>query len=636
MEERRAFNAREKDALYLYADGYCELCGKPLPRGWHADHIYPHSKGGETHILNGQALCPECNLKKGARSPKRELSAWTKPLRDWQQEFQEIYFAKLPRDFLLVATPGAGKTTAALSAAHAMLRRGDVTSIIVVAPTDHIRRQWDRAAAAVGIDLSRSPHGGAGLLKEYHGQVATYHQVTSSALLYAKYSEKALVIFDEIHHLGDELSWGETAQIAFGDAPYRLCLSGTPFRSDNNAIPFVTYVNGRSMADYTYGYGRALRDGVCRHIIFPAYDGDMEWMDGAVFRRASFADELSQVESRRRLRVALSPKGQWIPHVLREAHKRLMGIRRHAEAEYRQEDAAGLVIAPSKRHAEEYARILGNVTGQEPVLVTSNNPLASEEISAFRDGTTPWIVAVRMVSEGVDIPRLRVGVYATNVTTPMAILQAIGRFVRMMDAPTLEDQTAYLFFPHAPEFVPTIQTVTEERDHYLRLEDEETIRQERTRQTMEGQEERFWEIGSSAARHVKTYYQEGEFTPEEIAEAQITAQDLGFHMPAEKAVLWMRRMREKQGLAATATYSAPASRPVVPEHTKHERIALLRRRTNDLAVSLAFKIGMEPKHIHAQWIAAGGKRNAEAGEEELARKMRWLEERLDKREEGAL
>ena len=624
----RSFNDSQRDAMFVYAGGVCSQCGTPLPENWHADHITPYSKGGPTHILNGQALCPDCNRKKGAKMPTHDLAPWTKLLRDWQQEFQEIYFSKLPTDFLLVATPGAGKTTAALSAAHALLRRGDIQKIIVVAPTDHIRRQWDKAASKVGINLTRKA---SGSLDQWHGVVATYHQVAHSPYLYALYSQKALVIFDEIHHLGDDLTWGATAQTAFGDAPYRLALSGTPFRSDNNAIPFVTYVDGRSMADYTYGYGRALRDGVCRHIIFPAYDGDMEWMEGAIFKRANFADALPQDESRKRLRVALHPRGQWIPKVLDEAHKRLIEIRQHSDPAYRQANAGGLVIAPSKKHAEDYAKILERLTGQAPTVVTSDNPMASDDILAFDRSDAPWIVAVKMVSEGVDIPRLRVGVYATNVSTPMAILQAIGRFVRMMDATELEDQTSYLFFPHAPEFVPTITTITEERDHYLRLEDEESVKRERARRMLEEEEERFWEIGSSAARHVKTYYQEAEFTPEQIAEAQIMARELSFPLPAEKAALWLRRAMGKFGpspVGPIPVIQVP-NQPPAPEHTKFERIALLRKRINSRVNLLAIKMGVEPKEIHGLWMMRGGKAQKDATEEELQRKVEWIEAKLD-------
>jgi hypothetical protein len=221
----------------------------------------------------------------------------------------------------------------------------------------------------------------------------------------------------------------------------------------------------------------------------------------------------------------------------------------------------------------------------------------------------------------------------------MAILQAIGRFVRMMDTEALhdlhmselEDQTSYLFFPHAPEFVPTITTITEERDHYLSLDDEESIKRERARRMLEEEEERFWEIGSSAARHVKTYYQDADFTPEQIAEAQIIAQEIGFTLPAEKAALWMHRMMGK--IAPSPVGPIPvvqvARQSPGPDHTKFERIALLRKRINSRVNLLAIKMGVEPKEIHGLWMMRGGKAQKDATEEELQRKVEWIETKLD-------
>ena len=90
------------------------------------------------------------------------------------------------------------------------------------------------------------------------------------------------MIFDEIHHGGDAKSWGDSIREAFGDAPRRLALTGTPFRSDDAAIPFVRYEpdgNGllRSAADHTYGYADALADGVVRPVVFLAYSGETRW-----------------------------------------------------------------------------------------------------------------------------------------------------------------------------------------------------------------------------------------------------------------------------------------------------------------------------------------------------------------------
>src|SRR5438270_76728 len=82
-----------------------------------------------------------------------------------------------------------------------------------------------------------------------------------------------------------------------GDAPLKLLLSGTPFRSDNTAIPWVAYdADGVSTADYTYSYTQALMDRVCRPVTFCTYDGDMEWMSDGRRRHADFSVVLPAAE----------------------------------------------------------------------------------------------------------------------------------------------------------------------------------------------------------------------------------------------------------------------------------------------------------------------------------------------------
>ena len=176
-------------------------------------------------------------------------AAWgTAPsLRAWQQEAMERYFSTMPRDFLAVATPGAGKTTFALSVAAELLGRRLVDRIVVVAPTDHLKTQWAEAAARAGIPIDPAFSAGKGRTAEdFVGVAVTYAGVAVNPLAMRIRTErfKTLVILDEVHHAGDALSWGEGVREAFEPAARRLCLTGTPFRSDVNPISFVTYEPG--------------------------------------------------------------------------------------------------------------------------------------------------------------------------------------------------------------------------------------------------------------------------------------------------------------------------------------------------------------------------------------------------------
>ena len=395
-------------------------------------------------------------------------AAWgTAPkLRQWQQEALERYLETAPQDFLAVATPGAGKTTFALRVAKILLDSGVVQRLTVVAPTDHLKRQWADNAARVGIAIDpnfKNADGRHGA--EYRGVALTYAQVANKPVLHRNRTEaaKTLVILDEVHHGGDALSWGEGIREAFEPATRRLSLTGTPFRSDTAYIPFVRYELGtdgieRSKADYTYGYGPALRDHVVRPVIFMAYSGQMRWKTstGEVME-AQLGEAATKDITASAWRTALDPAGEWIPSVLRAADRRLSEVRRNVP------DAGGLVIATDHQDAYAYAAQLEALTGQRPAAILSDDKGASDRIEEFAAPDERWMVAVRMVSEGVDVPRLCVGVYATSTSTPLFFAQAVGRFVRSRR----RGETASVFLPSVPTLMLLANEMELERDHAL-------------------------------------------------------------------------------------------------------------------------------------------------------------------------
>ncbi len=290
-------------------------------------------------------------------------AAWgtATPLRAWQSAALEKYFTQNPRDFLAVATPGAGKTTFALTVAAELLSRRVVDRITVVAPTEHLKTQWADAAARAGIPIDPTYSGRRGpTSKDYVGVAVTYAGVATNALAHRIRTErfKTLVILDEVHHAGDALSWGDAVREAFEPAHRRLALTGTPFRSDVNPIPFVSYAPGgdgvpRSVADYTYGYAHALADHVVRPVLFMAYSGEMQWRTRAGDEIAArLGEPLTKDMTAQALRTALDPDGAWMPSVLAAADKRLTEVRRHVP------DAGGLVIATDQDSARAYAALL--------------------------------------------------------------------------------------------------------------------------------------------------------------------------------------------------------------------------------------------------------------------------------------
>jgi superfamily II DNA or RNA helicase len=394
--------------------------------------------------------------------------ARTITLRPWQKAALERLAASSSPDFLAVATPGAGKTTFALTAARQALADDPTGSrrLVVVVPTAHLKLQWARAAAAFELHLDPMWSAADGALPaDMHGVVTTYQQVSSCADVLRSLATGAFVVFDELHHAADDRAWGDAIRTAFEPAARRLAISGTPFRSDTHSIPFVRYRLDEAEADYEYGYGDALTDGgVVRPVYFPRIDGQMEWSapDGSVHSH-TFDDPLDAAKASQRLRTAYSLEGEWLPHVLRQAHTQLLAIRE------RQPDAGGLVIATDQDHAKGIARILRDRFKVKAVVATSDDPEASTHISRFASSTDPWIVAVRMVSEGVDIPRLRVGVFATTTTTELFFRQAVGRLVRWTRG--AKGQKSFLYIPDEPRLRARAFAIAEQRRHSLRHED---------------------------------------------------------------------------------------------------------------------------------------------------------------------
>ena len=386
-------------------------------------------------------------------------------LRPWQRAAFDAFSALSDDEpnFLAVATPGAGKTTFALTCARWALSQ-QRRRVVVVAPTSHLKVQWSLAAHRLGLQLDPDWTPGGGIAKDVHGIVTTFQQVATgdTANVLKGVAHDAFVILDELHHAGDERAWGDSVRLAFSGAHRRLCLSGTPFRSDTASIPFVRYDDGQAFADYEYGYGDALRDGgVVRPVYFPRIDGNMEWSapDGSVLS-ASFQDELDRDGMSQRLRAALSLDGEWLPHVLEQAHERLMYIRDQ------QPTAGGLVMAMDQEHAHAIARLIRTRLGTPADVVVSDDPGASKKISAFADSDAPWLVSVRMVSEGVDIPRLRIGVYASTVSTELFFRQAVGRFVRWQTGQP--SQQAFVYLPDDPRLRSHAFQIMESRRHVLR------------------------------------------------------------------------------------------------------------------------------------------------------------------------
>jgi len=374
------------------------------------------------------------------------MPASTTSLRTWQRHALERLAGWREGPFLISAAPGAGKTRPALELARRLLTAGEIRRVIALCPTTPLTRQWARAAASLGLQLQPDAPGPSPP-RGFDGVSVTYARVASAPAAWAReVRPSTLVIVDEAHHLGEDLTWGSSFARAFASAPRWLLLSGTPFRSDATPIPGVRYDReGLAVPDVSYTYAQAVADGVCRPVAFVTFDGSLSWRSGDEVIESTFDTVLSPREAGRRYRTAIStelPDG--LPRIVGEAHAKLGELR---AGEHR--DAGGLAVAADATHARQVARLLHEATGRAPVVVLHTDSDAPRSLARFADSREPWIVAVNMVSEGVDIPRLRVGVYATAARTPLMFRQIIGRFVRTIPGRPLEPSWVFLPAEHS-------------------------------------------------------------------------------------------------------------------------------------------------------------------------------------------
>ncbi|MET0191685.1 MAG: DEAD/DEAH box helicase [Pseudonocardia sediminis] len=562
----------------------------------------------------------------------------TRPLRAWQRSALARYLATQPQDFLAVATPGAGKTTFALRVAGELLADRTIDAVTVVTPTEHLKYQWAESATYAGIAIDPEFRNSAGgTSSDYHGIAVTYAGVAAHPMLHRARSEnrRMLVILDEIHHAGDARSWGEAVSEAFDPAVRRLALTGTPFRSDDNPIPFVEYVPDaegapRSRADHQYGYAEALADNVVRPVVFLAYSGTSNWRTSAGEEiSARLGEPMTKEQTGMAWRTALDPAGEWMPAVLAAADRRLQSHRDGGMP-----DAGGLVIASDQAAARSYAAILRTVTGVMPTVVLSDEAGSSDRIADFSRSEERWMVAVRMVSEGVDVPRLAVGVYATSASTPLYFAQAIGRFVRSRRP----GETASVFVPSVPVLLALASELEAQRDHVLGKphkaeevwNDEELNDANKQKDEPGEQEKAFTSLGADAELD-QLIYEGTSFSADEedyLGLPGLLEPDQVRTLLSKRQQDWIAKGSPRTGAQARAT---PATEPTPPPpaerapQSTRERLQTLRKELNTLVALHNHKTNKPHGVIHNELRRhCGGPPTAMANMDQLEERIATL------------
>ncbi len=400
----------------------------------------------------------------------RSLPSWptARPLRAWQQAAAAAVFDHDGDAFLASATPAAGKTTFGLHVAHRMLTEGRVARVAVVAPTTHICRQWALDAARYGIQLEPNRPNSAGPEpRDRHGVAVTYATVAAGPEVHRRRCAErpTLLIADEPHHMGEDATWGRDDDRGLQARPLPAAALGHAVSLGQLADPVGQLRRRRRLAR---GLRLRLHAGADRRRLPPGDVPHLRRRHGVGERRARAPRGLRRRAARRRGRAPA-------------AHGAGPGRRLDHPRAARRRRASCAICAPAiiPRPAASSSRSTRSTPTSSPTGWRGSP--ASGRTSCTPTPRTPrrgsrasppaprrWLVSVLMVSEGVDVPRLRVGVYATTARTELFFRQVIGRFIRRTPAP--KDQMSHVFLPSDPRLKRLATEIEEERNHALVFE----------------------------------------------------------------------------------------------------------------------------------------------------------------------
>ena len=300
-------------------------------------------------------------------------------------------------------------------------------------------------------------------------------------------------------------------------------------------------------------------------------------------------------------------------------------------------DAGMLVLASDQAAAKAYAKVLKAVTGVTPTLALSEDPKASSKIDAFARGTDKFLVAVRMVSEGVDIPRCAVLVWLTSYRTPLFFAQAVGRVVRARKP----GESATVFLPAVRPLLGLAAELETSRDHVLApaaptvdgLLDVE-VEKERPDRVEDAAE---YKALASQAQFAHVLFSGSAFTAGTSEEAADDSDvdtfglfaGTGLLSPEQTAAMLAGRDKDLRGRASNAV--AAVENPTVAADTQavHEQQANLRREISVLVNRMVTRTGQRHADVHILLRKmVPGPPTAEASTAVLARRRDWLLSRL--------
>jgi superfamily II DNA or RNA helicase len=577
----RSFTNSQKQAVALVTE-----------RNGEADHIHPYSKGGPTTVENCQILSPTAN---------RIKSNFKFTPRKWQSRFIEAWEYRQPSTpFMLIAIPGSGKTMAALHVASKWAAAASDRRVVVAVPTVNLQEQWQAEAVKFGLELQTKEFG-TNFKSGFQGAVVTYHLIANQPLIFRKLCSvnQVMVIFDEIHHCGEDAHFGIGIKEAFDLSVEKLLMSGTPWKTDGTPIPFVRYDgNGYALSDYRYDYPNALGDNVVRYLVFDHAKGCIQ--NDITGSTDHLDSSVSKDDASRLLKRLLDPRGDYVRRQIEDSHRQLCECRRTIP------DAAAMAVCVDQKHALEIAAVINEVTGSKPSIIVSDSALENDSVGKFRRSSREWLVSVRKVSEGTDIKRLQVLCYLTNITSELFFRQVIGRVSRVRD---IDDFEGYVFLPADPRLIECAQNIENAQVLAIREQSERELR-EIERGEMQSE---FATYSTTHNGSDKIFIAGAEVPVETALRIRQIAEAAGVNQSTVHKIL------SQPGISFNSSTEPPTAEHVVEHVTLESRLKNLRRAINRKVGYINKQTGIPYSEIHGAF-----KRQENMSELELMEKLKIL------------
>jgi len=442
LDSRRLFSGYQRRQILVAANYRCEACAVLLDGEWHAHHRVAWSDGGPTETHNGIALCVECHKRIHAMTfiPRQ----WQTLCHEREREFRQSFGPKTGKAFLIEACPGAGKSAMAAMIAAEWLQKDAVDHVIIAAPWKPVVASIEKSCSQFQMSTRRNLFYGSGYQHTPSWEITALTTTTACSAKTIEAVQNWIrtegwrfgFIIDEVHHNSVAAVWGSYAETIAEHCEYLVCMSGTPFRPDGMPIATIAYSQDKKViSHYSLSYQRGVEEGYVRDVTVSWIRGSVSFFDKEENKTVERPyEDLTKQQIAEVQDQLFDDRSELVSATILAVHEDLMKLRASGP---QYEDAAALFVCrpgtnngDSDKRVWKIARQIKALTGIEPEVVTHKDENAEGKLEAFRRGKSPYIVAVNMISEGCDIPRLiKVGILRL-VQSTMLVRQIVGRAIR--------------------------------------------------------------------------------------------------------------------------------------------------------------------------------------------------------------